>query len=185
MTSQLDDVNELIRMKKGDLYRLEHIKTTLENRKILYISDRKYLEGLTKTYLNSSIPRENLSKLNKNDYSEYQKRTDIRKTIPQTMGEPQKTQERITDINVEPQKTDDTFCTNCGNPISSENFCPTCETSTKNNSMKSNQNDPPPNNTPSKTKSRWSKIKKTLSVIGSVLFFLYMLKFVLFFIFKW
>ena len=51
MNSQLDDVNELLKLKQGDLVRLAHIKKTLESRNVLYISDSKYLRELTKAYL--------------------------------------------------------------------------------------------------------------------------------------
>ena len=154
MTSQLDDVNELIRMKKGDLFRLEHIKTTLESRKILYISDRKYLEELTKTYLNSSIPKEKLPKYNKYDYPEYQKRIDSTQTTSKSDVEPSKTPEvsKIPEppprINVEPEKTHGTFCSNCGNPITSENFCPKCghQINSKSNSKSTKPKIPTPMN---------------------------------------
>lgn len=48
----VDNVNELIRLGKGDLGRLTHIKDTLQQNKILYESDKEYLEKLSKQYLN-------------------------------------------------------------------------------------------------------------------------------------
>ena len=48
MNSLLDDANALLKLKLGDLGRLEHIKKTLEEGYMLYISDSKYLQELTK-----------------------------------------------------------------------------------------------------------------------------------------
>ncbi len=47
MTSLLDDVNKLLEIEYGDIPKLKHIKKTLEQNKMLYISDRKYLHKLT------------------------------------------------------------------------------------------------------------------------------------------
>jgi len=47
MDTRLDDVNELLRLKKGDQGRLEHIKKALEAGTTLFTSDSKYLETLT------------------------------------------------------------------------------------------------------------------------------------------
>ncbi len=51
MNSLLDDVNALLKLKQGDLGRLEHIKKILEKNKQLYVSDRRYLTDLSKKYL--------------------------------------------------------------------------------------------------------------------------------------
>jgi hypothetical protein len=48
----INNVNELIRLEKGDLGRLTHIKDTLQQNKTLYESDKEYLEKLSKQYLN-------------------------------------------------------------------------------------------------------------------------------------
>ncbi len=47
MTSLLDDVKRMLEIEYGDIPRLKHIKKTLEENKMLYISDRKYLYKLT------------------------------------------------------------------------------------------------------------------------------------------
>ena len=47
MTSLLDDVKRMLEIEYGDIPRLKHIKKTLEQNKMLYISDRKYLHKLT------------------------------------------------------------------------------------------------------------------------------------------
>jgi len=51
VTTRLDDVNELLKLKKGDQGRLEHIKKALEKGTILFVSDSKYLKTLTEQYL--------------------------------------------------------------------------------------------------------------------------------------
>lgn len=51
----LNHVNELIRLQKGDLDRLEHIKNTLENKRTMYASDKQYVEDLISKYLPPSV----------------------------------------------------------------------------------------------------------------------------------
>ena len=76
MQSLLDDVNELLSKKYGDTSRLLHIKETIEKNKILYTSDRKFLNGLCKTHLGQKAPEikkqehvENSKKLDDQLYS--------------------------------------------------------------------------------------------------------------------
>ena len=58
MTSLLDDVNELLKLKRGgDLGRLEHIKKTLEAGNVLYISDTKYHHRKSRLLKKSICPR--------------------------------------------------------------------------------------------------------------------------------
>ena len=47
MTSLLDDAKRMLELQYGDFFRLWHIKETLEQNKMLYVSDRKYLCKLT------------------------------------------------------------------------------------------------------------------------------------------
>lgn len=51
MNSLLDQVNSLVKMQVGDPYRLEHIKSRLEENKILTLSDKKYLSDLLDRYI--------------------------------------------------------------------------------------------------------------------------------------
>ena len=76
MNSLLDDVNALLKLKQGDLGRLEHIKTTLESRNVLYISDTKYLRELTREYLEDR-KGQRLERFNSYDYPEYTNRLKI------------------------------------------------------------------------------------------------------------
>lgn len=72
MDDLLEKVSELIRLSKGDLGRLEHIKNTLENRRTLYLSDKRYVEDLISKYIikntveaiSSRVNDENQSKPN-------------------------------------------------------------------------------------------------------------------------
>jgi len=50
MTSLLEDVNRMLDIGYGDIPRLKHIKETLEKNKMLYVSDRKYLQKLTQDH---------------------------------------------------------------------------------------------------------------------------------------
>ena len=52
--SLIDDVKELIKLGKGDLGRLEHIKDTLENKKKCYDSDRKYVQKLKEVHISTT-----------------------------------------------------------------------------------------------------------------------------------
>jgi len=76
MNSLLDDVNALLKLKQGDLGRLEHIKVTLESRNVLYISDTKYLRELTREYLEDH-KGQRLERFNSYDYPEYTNRLKI------------------------------------------------------------------------------------------------------------
>jgi len=62
MTSLLDDVKRILEFEYGDIPRLKHIKKTLEQNKMLYVSDRKYLYRLTQ-----EIPEETPRKTSKYD----------------------------------------------------------------------------------------------------------------------
>ena len=126
MNSQLDDVNELLKLKQGDLVRLMHIKKTLESRNVLYISDSKYLRELTKAYLEDHTG-ERFSKYNSYDYPEYSN-----KLKDKTPSEPVKpVKETKSEKNL--------FCGNCGNSIGDENFCPKCGHSLKSNETKTKE----------------------------------------------
>ncbi len=127
MNSLLDDVNALLRLKQGDLGRLEHIKKTLESRNVLYISDSKYLRELTKEYLEDHTGKK-LTKFNSYDYPEYANRLkDKPLSKPPTLSKNIK--ESIPASKPKSKKIEskrNSFCGNCGNSIKNENFCPKC-----------------------------------------------------------
>ena len=139
MNSQLDDVNELLKLKQGDLVRLAHIKKTLESRNVLYISDSKYLRELTKAYLEDHTG-ERFAKYNSYDYPEYSNRLKETsnfepKVEPENKKESKYSYEKIKNEEskvVEPkikESKKNSFCGNCGNEINDENFCPKCGSS--------------------------------------------------------
>lgn len=50
----LEDVNSLLKLKKGDFTRLNHIKELCEANEIISLSDRKYIDRLSSQYLQKS-----------------------------------------------------------------------------------------------------------------------------------
>jgi len=52
-----EDVNELLKLKKGDTNRLNHIKEACESNEIISISDRKYIERLSSQYLRPDVQK--------------------------------------------------------------------------------------------------------------------------------
>ncbi|PBO85390.1 MAG: hypothetical protein COA77_04740 [Thaumarchaeota archaeon] len=144
MNSLLDDVNALLKLKQGDLGRLEHIKATLESRNVLYISDTKYLRELTREYLEDH-KGQRLERFNSYDYPEYTNRLkETPVSEPERTSEEEKEAEQMAknlkeagDISEDVKKSipeiiesnKNYFCGNCGNMIKNENFCRKCGSS--------------------------------------------------------
>lgn len=59
MTSLLDDANRMLKSGYGDLERLKGIKETLEQNKMLYVSERKYLIKLVRDH--PEMPKDKIS----------------------------------------------------------------------------------------------------------------------------
>ena len=59
MESLLEQVNALIKMQVGDPYRLEHIKSRVEENMVLALSDKKYISDLLDRYLGNVESDEN------------------------------------------------------------------------------------------------------------------------------
>ena len=55
MLSEIEQVEMLITLGRGDKYRLTHIRETLESGRELYISDKNFLHNLVKTHLKDRI----------------------------------------------------------------------------------------------------------------------------------
>lgn len=53
----VEDVNQLLKLKKGDNNRLNRIKETCESNEIISISDRKYIERLSSQYLRPDVQK--------------------------------------------------------------------------------------------------------------------------------
>lgn len=51
----IDQVNRLLELGKGDIGRLEHIKSTIKQGKKIYNSDKKYLKESSEKYLTKNI----------------------------------------------------------------------------------------------------------------------------------
>jgi len=115
VNSLLDDVNAILKLNQGNKIRLEHIKKTLESKKVLYISDSKYLRELTKEFL-ENFEGKRLTKFNSYDYPEYANRLDI----------PKDTSESKFNHSAKKESNKNLFCGDCGNSIKDENFCPKC-----------------------------------------------------------
>jgi hypothetical protein len=144
VNSLLDDVNALLKLKQGDLGRLEHIKATLESRDVLYISDTKYLRELTREYLEDNKGKK-LERFNSYDYPEYTNRIkDTPSPKPKETVEEDKEAEQMAknlkeagDISEDVKESipeilesnKNYFCGNCGNTIKNENFCRKCGSS--------------------------------------------------------
>ncbi len=144
MNSLLDDVNALLKLKQGDLGRLEHIKATLESRDVLYISDTKYLRELTREYLEDNKGKK-LERFNSYDYPEYTNRVkDAPSPKPkETVKEDNEAEQMAKNLKEAGDMSEDVkesipeilesnknyFCGNCGNTIKNENFCRKCGSS--------------------------------------------------------
>ena len=59
MDSLLEQVNALIKMQVGDPYRLEHIKSRVEENMVLALSDKKYISDLLNRYIGNVESNEN------------------------------------------------------------------------------------------------------------------------------
>ena len=94
MLSDIEQVEMLIVLGKGDKYRLMHIRETLESGRDLYISDKNFLNDLVKTHLKDRI---------------YQARIVSTPDVPKQFCE-----ECGSEIS-----PDEKFCTDCGTPIES------------------------------------------------------------------
>ena len=71
MTSLLDDVNRMLENGYGDVPRLKQIKEKLEQNKMLFVSDRKYLVKLARHHPETSeIKTSNYGKSNAKNSSD-------------------------------------------------------------------------------------------------------------------
>jgi len=167
VNSLLDDVNALLKLNQGNKIRLEHIKKTLESKKVLYISDSKYLRELTREFL-ENFEGKRLTKFNSYDYPEYANRLDTPKDIPEQPESKLKQSPKI-------KLTRNLFCGNCGNSIKDENFCPKCgyslqsEKSDNVDETKNEESKTDVENTPRKEITNNNKNRKKIFIVLSVL----------------
>ena len=124
MQSLLDDVNELLSKKYGDTSRLLHIKETIEKNKILYTSDRKFLNGLCKTHLGQKNPE-----IKKQEHVENSKKLDdqLYSVNENTIGNDE------SNLDMYKIQESNSFCNNCGSKILEKTqFCTECGNSLDN-----------------------------------------------------
>ena len=69
MTSLLDDVNRMLENEYGDMPRLKQIKETLEQNKMLFVSERKYLVKLVRDHPENPIIEKNSYDITSSKYS--------------------------------------------------------------------------------------------------------------------
>jgi len=115
--ADLDDVNNLIKLGKGDQGRLEHIKATLESNKILFASDREYLQRLVSDNLESSLS------------SEPAKIPEERKEFCGKCGAEisDNSSNFCSKCGTSRNNNSESFCGKCGQKISGNGPCPNCQ----------------------------------------------------------
>ena len=116
----INNVNELIRLEKGDLGRLTHIKDTLQQNKTLYESDKEYLEKLSRQYLDG--------KPNEDETHYDQPNSNL---FCFKCGQNLKSDNSFCPICGTPQEKQqaESFCGKCGNKVYGNNPCISCNQS--------------------------------------------------------
>ncbi len=122
MSSLLDDVNRLLNQNQGDSIRLQHIKKSLEENKIVYLSDRKYVTNLMQKIEDSGSSKSHSTKIN------YSKRTD------DELYSDNENVKGIDDADIHKNNPSsslntqnvNSFCGKCGKDMGSDSFCSKC-----------------------------------------------------------
>src|SRR3989338_5975057 len=117
----VNTVNELMRLGKGDLGRLEHIKDTLQQNKTLYESDKEYLEKLSKQYLGDkpNVDETHYDQPNSSLFCfKCGQNLKSGSSFCPKCGTPQEKQQS------------ESFCEKCGNKVYGSNPCINCNQST-------------------------------------------------------
>ena len=162
MSSLIEDVDELLEKNIGDTWRLKHIKETLENNTILYVSDRQYLTNLCKSHLDQKNPEhkkqtyvkkqsyvKNQNRVKYSEKSEEQMYSENEQMVNQNSMD-----DEIIEVNQNTVASENTvitentlrhdelnsdvqesalFCNNCGNKILEQTqFCTDCGNSLDN-----------------------------------------------------
>ena len=171
MNSLLDDANALLKLKQGDLGRLEHIKKTLEEGNMLYISDSKYLQELAKEYLKTDTNKI-FKKTNPYDYPEYANRmkdTESAKNEHVSSNNYEVKAEKVEETQAEKvEHIENVFCWKCGTKnLDYAQFCNYCGSSihnvkTERTSVSSKIYSP-------KHTSEVKKVRKRLVILGFII----------------
>ena len=165
MQSLLDDVNELLSKKYGDTSRLLHIKETIEKNKILYTSDRKFLNGLCKTHLGQKTPE-----IKKQEHVENSKKLDdqLYSVNENTIGNDE------SNLDMYKIQESNSFCNNCGSKILEKTqFCTECGNSLDNlsqtNISTTPQSYPQYSRQGGKPSAAWWLLPIFFSIIGGII----------------
>jgi len=165
MQSLLDDVNELLSKKYGDTSRLLHIKETIEKNKILYTSDRKFLNGLCKTHLGQKNPE-----IKKQEHVENSKKLDdqLYSVNENTIGNDE------SNLDMYKIQESNSFCNNCGSKILEKTqFCTECGNSLDNlsqtNISTTPQSYPQYSRQGGKPSAAWWLLPIFFSIIGGII----------------
>ena len=165
MQSLLDDVNELLSKKYGDTSRLLHIKETIEKNKILYTSDRKFLNGLCKTHLGQKNPE-----IKKQEHVENSKKLDdqLYSVNENTIGNDE------SNLDMYKIQESNSFCNNCGSKILEKTqFCTECGNSLDNlsqtNISTTPQSYPQYSRQGGRPSAAWGLLPIFFSIIGGII----------------
>ena len=165
MQSLLDDVNELLSKKYGDTSRLLHIKETIEKNKILYTSDRKFLNGLCKTHLGQKNPE-----IKKQEHVENSKKLDdqLYSVNENTIGNDE------SNLDMYKIRESNSLCNNCGSKILEKTqFCTECGNSLDNlsqtNISTTPQSYPQYSRQGGKPSAAWWLLPIFFSIIGGII----------------
>jgi len=165
MQSLLDDVNELLSKKYGDTSRLLHIKETIEKNKILYTSDRKFLNGLCKTHLGQKTPE-----IKKQEHVENSKKLDdqLYSVNENTIGNDE------SNLDMYKIRESNSLCNNCGSKILEKTqFCTECGNSLDNlsqtNISTTPQSYPQYSRQGGKPSAAWWLLPIFFSIIGGII----------------
>ena len=165
MQSLLDDVNELLSKKYGDTSRLLHIKETIEKNKILYTSDRKFLNGLCKTHLDQKNPE-----IKKQEHVENSKKLDdqLYSVNENTIGNDE------SNLDMYKIRESNSLCNNCGSKILEKTqFCTECGNSLDNlsqtNISTTPQSYPQYSRQGGKPSAAWWLLPIFFSIIGGII----------------
>ena len=156
MSSLIEDVDELLEKNIGDTWRLKHIKETLENNTILYVSDRQYLTNLCKSHLDQKNPEhKKQSYVKKQNHLKYSEKSEEQLySENEHMVNQNAMDDEIIEVNQNTVANENTvisgntlghdelnsdvqesalFCNNCGNKILEQTqFCTDCGNSLDN-----------------------------------------------------
>ena len=171
MQSLLDDVNELLDKKYGDMSRLLHIKETIEKNKILYTSDRKFLSDLCKTHLGQKNPE-----VKKQKYVKDSKKLDdqLYSVNENTVINENTIGNDESNLDMHKIRESNIFCNNCGSKILEKTqFCMECGNSLDNpsqtNISTTPQSYPQYSRQGGKPSATWYLLPIFFSIIGGII----------------